>query len=87
MRITDIALSTPVTGARPPAARRPGEGAGAAPVVRPAPTERGASPDEVAEVALQKAAAFAAAARTVAAQNELASASASQERLTEALVP
>lgn len=87
MRITDIALSTPVAGARPATARRPGEGAGPPPVLTPGPAERGASPDEVAEVALQRAAAFAAAARTIAAQNELAAASASQERLTEARVP
>lgn len=86
MRITDIALSTPVTGARPAPSRKTGEGS-SAPTVVAGEVSRGTSADEVAEVALQKAAGFAAATRVVAAQNELARASAASERLHEASVP
>jgi hypothetical protein len=85
VRISDIAQPVPATGTRP-AARKAGEGPASAPA-RSDAAARGTSPDEVAEVALQRASAHAAAVRVVAAQNELAAASASERRLTVDLLP
>jgi hypothetical protein len=87
MRLTDVALSTatPVAGSRTPT-RKPAEGAAGPAVVseRPAAAPH---PDEVAAAKLQKAAGLAQAARVVAAQNELASASVRGDRLSQDLAP
>lgn len=86
MRITDIAVSTPVVGARPAAARRQGEGASPS-VVRGGTDKRAAHPDEVAASALARAAGAAHASKAVAAANEQAAASVRGELLDLNRVP
>ena len=85
MRITDIALSTPVVGARSAAAKKADEGTPAPKLHRAQGTP--AHPDEVAATALQRAAAFASAGRVVAAANEQASASVKGDLLDLTKVP
>ena len=85
MRITDLAVPTPVTGARP-SARRAGEHA-APSLVSTDKTKDRAHPDEVAASALARAASSAQASRVVAAANEEASASVRGELLDLARVP
>lgn len=86
MRITDIALSTPVVGARPAAARRSGSDSSATVVARA--SHKGVShPDEVAASALAKAAGLASAGRVVASANEHAAASVMGDLLDLTKVP
>lgn len=85
MRITDLAVPTPVTGARPAAARRSGEGA--APSLVSGKSKDKAHPDEVAATALARAANHAQAAKVVAAANEDAAASVKGELLDLTRVP
>lgn len=87
MRITDIALSTPVVGARPAPARRTGPGAAAVPLPSADRSERATHPDEVAASKLARAAGLATATRVVAAANEHASASVHGELLDLTRVP
>lgn len=88
MRITDIAQSTPVVGARPAPPRRSGAGAAAATPLLPSDRSmRAAHPDEVAASKLARAAGVATATRVVAAANEQASESVRGERLDLARVP
>ena len=84
MRITDVAPSTATPAAPGRTARKASEGAGPAVVAR---SQGAPHPDELAAAKMQRAASLAQAARVVAAQNELASASASQSRLQESLAP
>lgn len=86
MRITDIALSTPVVGARPPAARRAGSEASSA-VVTGGATRGTSHPDEVAASALARAAGLAQASKVVAAANERAAASIRGDLLEASKVP
>lgn len=86
MRITDIALTTPVVGARPSAPRRAGAEHGAS-VVLPGVARDKGHPDEVAATALAKAAGLASAAKVVAAANQQAADSVRGDRLDEVLVP
>lgn len=86
MRITDIALSTPVVGARPAASRRSGSEA-AGTVVTRAPRESVDHPDEVAASALARAAGLAHAGKLVAAANEQAAASVKGDLLDLTHVP
>lgn len=86
MRITDIALSTPASGARPAAARRAGGEAPSPSLTRGAP--RGAAhPDEVAASALARAAGLASAGRVVAAANADAAASVRGDLLDPSRLP
>jgi hypothetical protein len=85
VRITDIALSTPVVGARPAAARRAGSDA-KGPLVSSGPATMG-HPDEVAAGALAKAASLAHAGRVVASSNEHAAASVKGDLLDLTRVP
>ncbi len=85
MRITDIALSTPVVGARPAATRRSGADA-KPPLASSGPGAMG-HPDEVAAGALAKAAALAHAGRVVASANEHAAASVKGDLLDLTRVP
>jgi len=87
VRITDIAQSTPVVGARPAPPRRSGAGAAAAPLLPSDRSMRAAHPDEVAASKLARAAGVATATRVVAAANEQASESVRGERLDLARVP
>lgn len=86
MRITDIALSTPVAGVRPGVARRGGTH-GSSPLLASSEPRGTQHPDEVAAGALARAASMASAAKVVAASNEQAAASVKGERLDAALVP
>ena len=85
MRITDLTVSTPVTGARP-AARRAGEGASPS-LVSAGKSKDKAHPDEVAASALARAATQAHASKVVAAANEDAAASVEGELLDLTRVP
>lgn len=85
VRITDLSLPTPVTGARPGSPRR--AGADAAPNIVASVAREAGHPDEVAATALARAAGQAHSGRLVAAANEAASASVRGERLSEELVP
>lgn len=86
MRITDIALSTPATGARPTTARRAGSEAPGPSITRGAP-RAAAHPDEVAASALARAAGLAAAGRVVAASNADAAASVRGDLLDPSRLP
>jgi hypothetical protein len=86
VRITDIALSTPVVGARPAATRRSGAEAPGA-VVSRAARDGVEHPDEVAASALARAAGLAHAGKVVAASNEHAAASVKGDLLDLTRVP
>jgi hypothetical protein len=86
VRITDIALSTPVAGARPATARRTGPQS-AGPVMTPAEPRGAQHPDEVAAGALQRAAGLASAGKVVAASNEQAARSVRGDLLDLTRVP
>ena len=86
MRITDIALSTPVVGARPAASRRTGADSSSAVVTRG--TRDGVThPDEVAASALARAAGMAHAGKAVASANDAAAKSVKGDLLDLTRVP
>lgn len=84
MRITDLAVSTPVTGTRPAHARKAGEGSTPSLV---SSAKDPAHPDEVAASALSRAASAAHATKVVAAANEGAAASVRGDLLDPSRVP
>jgi hypothetical protein len=86
VRITDIALSTPVVGVRPGAARRAGSH-DSAPVLMSGESRGTHHPDEVAAGALARAASLASAGKVVAAANEQAADSVMGELLDLTRVP
>ncbi len=85
MRITDLSVPTPVTGSRPSSSRR--AVAQGAPNIVAAAARQPGHPDEVAAVALARAASQAHSGRIVAAANQDASASVRGDRLNAGLVP
>jgi hypothetical protein len=86
VRITDIALSTPVAGVRPGATRRAGTH-DSSPVLTKGEPRGTSHPDEVAAGALARAASLASAGKVVAASNQQAAHSVQGGRLDANLVP
>jgi hypothetical protein len=86
VRITDIALSTPVVGTRPAPARRGGPD-GASPVLARGAASDVSHPDAMAASALARAAGIAAANKVVAAANQQASESVRGDLLDATRVP
>jgi hypothetical protein len=86
VRITDIALSTPVAGVRPGPARRAGTH-DSSPILTSGENRGTSHPDEVAAGALARAASLATAGKVVAASNQQAAHSVKGELLDLTRVP